>query len=188
MTAGFFILRLNCLHQRRLKCSTPHPVRDQGPWLVAEASKCYVQRRRSDAAVEMGYEAHLPLAIPAADPQVRHALPFYIADDIEGAGERLRQVQLRLRIRQTVSADRLTILLNGNSLEGELCRRRFGHAFGPYDAQWLEFELEGVRPRRGENMLEISLDSRPAGLAGGISLEEMEVYLEYGPYPSKLNP
>ena len=158
------------------------------PALVAEASKCYVQRRRSDAAVEMGYEAHLPLAIPAADPQVRHALPFYIADDIEGAGARIRQVQLRLRIRQTVSADRLTILLNGKSLEGELCRRRYGHEFGPYDAQWLEFELEGVRPRQGGNLLEISLDSRPVGLAGGISLEEMEIYLEYGPYPSKLNP
>jgi hypothetical protein len=158
------------------------------PDLIAEASKCYVQRRRLDEAVEMGYDAHLPLSIPTADPQVRYAIPFYIADDFEGAGGRIRQVQLRLRIQQIVSADRLTILLNGESLEGELCRRDYGHVFGPYEAQWLEFELEKVRPRQGENTLEISLDSRPEGLASGISVDEMEVYVEYGSYASKLNP
>jgi hypothetical protein len=80
----------------------------------------------------------------------------------------------------------LTILLNGESLAGETCLRNFGRLDSARD-QWLEFHLESVRPRRGENVLEISLDSRPEGLVGGVVIEQVEVYVEYGPHPSGLN-
>jgi hypothetical protein len=152
--------------------------------LIKEGDKRYVQRRRSELAVEMGYDASIPVKIPAPDPNERHLIPFYIADDIEGSASRIRQVLLRLNIGGITSADKLTILLNGKSLEGETCLRDYGNIFGPYAAQWLDFELEKVRPRRGKNTLEISLDSRPAGLVAEVSIDEVEVFIQYGAYPS----
>ena len=155
--------------------------------MVKEGNKHYVVRRQSEQGAQMGYEASLPLEIPAADPSKRYSIPFYIADDIEGGTDRIRQVQLRLNISNIVSEDRLTVLLNGESLTQETCLRDYGNPFGPYSAQWLEFHLKKVRPRKGQNILEISLDSRPEGIGVGIKVEEMEVYVEYGSYPSALN-
>ena len=51
---------------------------------------------------------------------------------------------------------------------------------------WLELDLKDVRPVKGRNVLEISLDGRPAELEGWVALEEVEVVVEYGPYPSSL--
>ena len=112
-----------------------------------------------------------------------------IADDMEGAADRIREVRLRIRIMNLVTADRLTVLLNGKSLAGETCLRAFGQNT-PHIAprgQWLEFQLRDVRPVKGQNVLEISLDSRPEGLEGGVTVENVEVYVEYSPYPSGLN-
>ena len=100
---------------------------------------------------------------------------------------RIRQVRLQLQVNNLVSADRLTVLLNGQSLAGETCLRDFSWHVAPYQGQMLEFRLSGVLPRKGRNVLEISLDERPALMAGGVSIEHMEVYVEYGSYPSKLN-
>ena len=85
-----------------------------------------------------------------------------------------------------MSADQITVLLNGQSLANELCIRDYGHPYGVYAALWLEFELVGVRPRKGRNTLEISLDRRPEDMAGGITVEQVHVFVEYGPYPSGL--
>ena len=52
--------------------------------------------------------------------------------------------------------------------------------------QWFEFHLERVRPRRGRNVLEIALDGRPDLLVGGVRIEEVEVYVQYGPHPTGL--
>jgi len=83
--------------------------------LITEANKHYILHRRSSQAAEMGYDAHLPLAIESADPGRRYSVPFSIADDIEQSGERIRRIQLRIRIDNLVTDDRLTIRLNGNS-------------------------------------------------------------------------
>ena len=157
------------------------------PDLIREGSKRYIQRRRSERAVELGYDATLPIEISKAQPGKRYRIPFSIADDIEGSAGRVRRVTLQLQANNLVSADRLNVLLNGQSLEGETCLRDFSWNVAPYQGQMLEFHLENVRPRQGQNELEISLDERPGGLAGGISIENMEVYVEYGSYPSKLN-
>jgi hypothetical protein len=154
--------------------------------LIKEGTKHYHLRRQDDIAEELGYAAGIPLEIPSADPGARHAIPFYVADDIEGASGRIRQVQLRINIGNLVSADRLTISLNGKSLAGETCLRSYADNIAPYTAQWLDFRLEGVRPRKGENLLELSLDSRPAGLEGGITVDDVEIIVEYSPYPSGL--
>ena len=156
------------------------------PDLIKEGDKQYVVLRRSENATELGYGATLPLEIPSADPGKRYAIPFSIADDVQGAADRIRHVRLRINISAVMSADRLTVLLNGQSLEGEPCTRTYGHPYGVYNAQWLEFDLQGVRPRKGQNTLEISLDGRPEGMAGGISVEEVHIHVEYGSYPSRL--
>ena len=35
--------------------------------------------------------------------------------------------------------------------------------------------------------LAVSLDGRPEGLVGGVTVEDVEVLVEYGPYPSALD-
>ena len=111
---------------------------------------------------------------------------FYIADDIEGSAGRIRQVQLRLQIGNVVSADDLTVLLNGTSLSDETCLRDLFGERGVYRGQWFEFHLRAVRPRKGWNTIEVSLDKRPDRLHGGVSVENVEIVVEYGPYPSGL--
>ena len=160
------------------------------PDLIKESSKRYSLRRRlEEDGRDTGYGASLPLELPKADPSSRHSIPFNIADDVEGAADRIREVQLRIRVMNLVTSDRLTVLLNGKSLAGETCLRAFGQNT-PHIAprgQWLEFQLKDVRPVKGQNVLEISLDSRPEGLEGGVTVENVEVYVEYSPYPSGLN-
>lgn len=155
------------------------------PELAKEGDKRHVVRRRSQQAAELGYDAPLPLEITTQELGTRHAVPFYIADDFEAPADRIAGTTLRLNISNTVSEDRFTLLLNGQSLSEEACRRLYGTEIGPR-GMWLELDLKDVRPVKGRNVLEISLDGRPAELEGWVALEEVEVVVEYGPYPSSL--
>ncbi len=156
------------------------------PDLVKEAKKRYIIARRTKDSTEMGYDITLPVDIPSNEPGKRHKIPFNIADDIEGLPDRIRQVKLIITIEQLCSADQLTLLLNGKSLAGETCMRSQAADFVPYTGLKLEFELEKVRPKKGHNVLEISLDKRPEGLEGKITITNLEVLVEYGSYPSRL--
>ena len=40
----------------------------------------------------------------------------------------------------------------------------------------------------GRNLLEISLQERPNGLEGGVTVEDVEIIVEYGLYPATLSP
>lgn len=154
------------------------------PEQVKEADKRYVLRKQTECMGEMEYDAAIPVELSAPDPAKKAPIRFYIADDIEGAAGRIRQIQLRLNIANLLSDDTLTISLNGESLANETCLRDYGRPFDPYGAQWLEFHLRTVRPRKGENLLEISLDRRPAGMGVGITVEDVHILVEYGSYPS----
>ena len=132
----------------------------------------------------MGYPASLPLKIPGPEPGKRYPIPFSISDDIEGKAARIRQVVLKLHIDNLLTSDRLTVLLNGQSLADEICLRDYADKIVPYQGQWLEFHLRKVRPRKGENLLEISLDERPPHMGEGISVEWVEVRVDYGFYPT----
>ncbi len=156
------------------------------PDLIAEGNRRYVQRHRSQQAVELGYDAILPIEIKEAMPGKRYSIPFSIADDVVAAAQRIRRIALYLEIKNLVSADRLGVFLNGKSLAEEVCMRDFSWNVAPYQGQKLEFHLGQVRPRKGENLLEISLDGRPDGLVGGITIEGVQVCIEYGSYPSAL--
>ena len=161
------------------------------PDLMVEADKQYRLSRRTEPAAGLGYDTTLPLEIPEAEPGRRYSIPVYIADDIEGKADRIKSVTLRMRVGNTVTADRLSVWLNGESLENEAVSRDPGayvripvspHRIEHYSAQWIEIELSSVRPRQGDNLVEVSLDGRPAKLGGGVTVDDLEVVVEYGVY------
>ena len=86
-----------------------------------------------------------------------------------------------------MSADTFEVLLNGQSLAEERCTRAIIRSRDPYAGQWLEFHLDRVRPQKGANVLEVALQERPAGFVGGVTLEDVEICVEYGPYPMGLH-
>ena len=157
--------------------------------MVKEKNKHYVLARRSPAAAALGYDHPLPHSLSVGDKA--HEIPFYIADDLEAAATRLAEVRLRLYLGNIVSADRFSVALNGHPLATETCRRlrkterdTFPHS-GPRNF-WLDFQLQDIRPLQGWNTLTITLDGRPKGLGGSVSLEEVEIIINYSPYPPGL--
>jgi hypothetical protein len=154
--------------------------------LMIEGDKHYVLRERSEAGELQGYEFSLPIDIPNADPNRRYSIPMRIADDTESAGDRIRQIVLKIAIDNVMTDDKFTILLNGESLAGETCYRRLPRSVDPYSGQILEFHLEEAIPKKGENRLEISLDERPENMGGGVKVHDVELFVEYAAYPSRL--
>jgi len=149
------------------------------------SDKQYVFRRNGGASMRMraagaiaahlGYPATLPVVIPEADAGASHEVPFFLADDPEGAGERLAAITLRLRVTNLVGADAFAVAANGADLGDRLCARTT-HC---YRHQWLEYHLKRDDVRQGENLLAFTLKSRPEGLAGGVRVEEIEILVQY---------
>ena len=154
--------------------------------LIAERNKRYTLRRRNKYAAEMGYDAPLPVRISQADPAQKYEIPFFIGDDIQ-SNDRIRQLLLRVHVSNVVTQDMIAVWLNGESLENEVCLRDYARRDATRD-QWLEFHLQAVRPRKGDNMLEVALEARPEGLIEGVAIEEVEIVVEYGPHPNGLFP
>eukprot|EP01043_Picozoa_sp_COSAG02_P045954 COSAG02_NODE_4253_length_5584_cov_251.164995_7_plen_105_part_00 len=95
-------------------------------------------------------------------------------------------MQLILNFRNLVAADGLVLTLNDVSLDQEFRenmprngKRGMVDTSGSYDGLRLIVSLDSshVRDvlRHGANALGVSLATRPSGLMGGISLEEVEV-------------
>ncbi|MBM3740203.1 MAG: hypothetical protein FJW39_31000 [Acidobacteria bacterium] len=150
------------------------------PDLIRRETKRYVLRRRSKQATELGYAAALPVEIKSASPGRGYAVRFHVTDDV--ASTQPREVVLRVLVTNLVMADEFSVRLNGQPLAGEPILHSAGNSVSPYSALWLEYRLVKNRPRRGENVLEVSLDRRPAKLQGGVTVEEIEVLIEYGTY------
>ena len=163
------------------------------PELVRGRDKHYVVAREYDGAARVDYHHHIPHELSPPLPTAAHGIPFTIADDIAAADSRVSGTKLRLYLTNTVSADRFKVSLNGQSLEGETCRRVWkekesddAFPFTNPRNHWLEFDLVDVLPRKGENVLRVSLESRPEGLTGSVTIEEVEVEVRYNPYPAGL--
>ena len=148
---------------------------------MQEKDKHYVLARRA-ADEENQYPVALPVEI-AADDRAQHTIPFYLADDAQEG--RVSQVLLRIRIVDLVSDDRLEIALNGQSLQGEICRREHGYKVVPYQGMWLIFDLQEVRPQQGANRLEIALVERPDDLVSPLRVTDVEVEVKYHPLPTR---
>ena len=153
------------------------------PELVKGKDKHYFLRRRSEATKEHDYPAELPLSIPCADAGRVYQIPFAIADD--PGDERVRSVVLKLGVTNLVSSDAFEVCLNGKSLSGEACKRKGIHSIDPYAGLWLEYHLEGLRPQKGENLLEVCLQGRSDRLEGGVTIEDVEIIVEYDTFPAR---
>lgn len=162
------------------------------PELLRERDKRYVVARKYERAARVGYDHRIPLELRPPLPTAAHPIPFTIADDVQEDGSRIASVILRLYLSNVVSADRFTVTLNGRSLADETCKRVWKNARDGYPHSnprnhWLEFDLARVLPRKGKNLLEISLESRPDGLTGSVTVEEVEIEVRYNPYPLGLH-
>jgi len=156
------------------------------PDLMVEKTKHYFLPERDPQAAEMEYDQAVPVKIAEADPEKKYEIPFYVSDDIEGKPDRIKSVVLRMKVDNLMSNDDLSMLLNGKSLADEMMTRDYGHPFGPYSAQQLEFRLNGVLPTKGWNSLQVSLDARPDNMVGGVTVHDVEMIVEYSSFPSRL--
>ncbi len=156
------------------------------PDLMVEKTKHYFMAERKDEATAMEYDQPVPVAIPCADPDKKYDVPFYVSDDIEGKADRIKNVTLRMKVDNLMTNDTFSVSINGKSLAGEPVSRDYGHPFGPYAAQQLEFYLHGVRPRKGWNSLTFSLDARPEIMVGGVTVHDVEIIVKYSSFASSL--
>ena len=155
------------------------------PDLIEEKDKTYFVLRRSGEPDNPAYGAALPIIIPEADPESRYEIPFYVADDI-AESEYVSAAVLSIKVMNLIMGDKLTLTLNGRSLGDEPVTRDFAHNT-PHIAPRgldLQFHLREVLPRKGWNTLEVSLDERPDLMAGGITVDYVELRVSYSPYPS----
>ena len=161
------------------------------PELVRGQDKLYAVSRKYDGAERVDYRHHIPYDLSPPLPTAAHTIPFTIADDIAGADSRVSETTLRIYLSNVVAGDRFNVALNGRSLAGETCRRVWKKKRDAYPHtnqrnHWLEFDLVDIVPRKGENFLEVSLESRPEGLTGSVTIAEVEVEVRYSPYPAGL--
>jgi hypothetical protein len=147
------------------------------PDRVKEADKHYFLRRPSAGTHDHEYPPVLPVDLT---PGGSCELPFTIADD--PANPRLTQITLRLAITNLVSKDHLTITLNGRELAEAHWKRDFIRNRDPYAGQWLEIDCNLTRPQTGSNELGIEFIKRADSMAGKITVEDVELIVEYGTY------
>ena len=156
------------------------------PAQIAEGDKHYFLRRRCDLAhvVDVDYPAHLPIVIdPAVDLGRVCELPVTIADDAIG-NDHVAAMRLRLGLGDLVSDDRLEVRINGERVPLARTRRWPLNPVSPYSGMWLEIDLRGSeRFRKGGNRLEVALLERPEGLLSKVTIEDVEVLVEYDLWP-----
>ena len=156
------------------------------PDLILEKDKHYILDRATETSDSVGYETKLPIKIPRIHKPITKSLTFKLSDDFEKRNQRISSVILKIHIGELVSDDKLQILLNGNSLESEHCKRYSSNEISAYHGQWLEFNLANIQPIKGPNKLDISLISHPVDLVSTLVIEDIEVIVKYNYYPSKL--
>ena len=154
------------------------------PAALEEQDKHYVIARDTGTTEKNGLSMHLPLTLAPSDAGQTHTIPFHVADTLEPESGRVRSVMLRLQIGDLVSADVLRVEINGADLSGEPCRRDFGEPLTPYNWMLLEYDLQSVWPKRGQNTLAITLVSRPADLLSSLVVEDVELIVGFGSFPA----
>ena len=151
---------------------------------VHQKSRIYTLGRAVVKPEPLSYPQPLPVEILFDATNTPFPVSFYLADDFVRDRQRIASVQVRIRIFDLVTADRLTIRLNGRSLSGELCTRSMHSRYTPYYGQWLAFTLTNSWPRKGYNTLEFVLEGRPLDLVGPLKIEEIEIEVDYGFFPT----
>ena len=151
--------------------------------VLKEKNKHYFINRSTDILSKVDYKTNLPITIPIEKAGISYPIEFYIADDIENLNDRITHITLKVRINDLVSSDQINFNLNGKSIINETCKRSYGDA-KPYNLMWLEFTLEKIRPCKGKNILEFILVERAKDLISPLRIEDAEIIIEYGSYPT----
>ena len=144
--------------------------------LIAHKTKHYFVNRDTPNAQRVGFDRPLPLELPLSSPESVSEVPFYVADDC--ASDQVSNVVLRILMHSMVSADKLVIKMNGQSLAEETCLRSRPHPMFPYDTL-LEFHLRDILPRIGANTLQLSLEARPPKLGSTVVVEDVDIIVNY---------
>ena len=152
------------------------------PEVMAGRSKRYLLRRRQEEAAALGYDAALPFEIAKTGPDAGRAVALYVADDLPDAGDRIERMTLTIGARNTVAADTFDLRVNGAPGGGEPVSIRPRDPLTPYDGLTRQWVIDPQLFRRGANNLELALASRPTDLAGTVSIEEIELFVEYKLY------
>ena len=149
------------------------------PDLVKEGDKHYFLRWNEDDPERFDYPTQLPLEIAGADADRRYPIEFTVADD--GGDDHVQQVHLKLNVTNLVTPDQFDVWLNGQQLPARSCRRSI-RPYDTYTGQWLDFDLAATPLRKGRNLLEVALCGRPDGFEGGVTLEDVEITVDYDVY------
>lgn len=119
----------------------------------------FAMRRSATARQATSYECALPLSIASNDTGRRHAVPLFIADDLEDPA---CDVRLRLFLIGLVDADQFAVYLNDQSVMAAESTRYYHDVHAPATGRWIDFSLQRVRPQMGENLIEVELRRRAA--------------------------
>ena len=149
------------------------------PDLLKETNKHYCIGRRSHYSELVGYKRPLPIELACSDIDTVNEIPFYLSDDFNSDLNKISEVILKIQISDLLKNDKLTIMLNGESLANQPLVRNFGNRINSYSGQWLEFTLDTVLPNKGHNILEIKLDARAKGISSSLLVEDVEVIVKY---------
>ena len=132
-------------------------------------------------------DCSLPLNIASDSISDPHSITFYISDNIIKESEKISSIELNINIKDLVSKDKLSFSLNGKSLSNEEVIRTPSDKISPYVGQWLKFRLKTVKPKMGSNTLQIMLHGRPKGLKSALVVEDVEIIIRRGLYPSNIS-
>jgi hypothetical protein len=155
------------------------------PDIMATRDKYYYIPTDSSFGAPAGAEAQLPISLESGTPA---RVSFVISDDLPAAHEegRVHEVLLRIGLADNTELDEVLFRLNGCELPLDTCRRinqmyrmhAPRHRGGP--TYWYVFRLGAdVWPRRGENILEVTLRHRDAAVVGTVSLRDVELEIHY---------
>jgi hypothetical protein len=142
------------------------------PELLAERPKHYVVRYTASSTDARHYAAQLPAELASEKPAQRQTIRFSIADESPPPDSKLR-----LRINSSSFLDTLEIALNGETLDMESCLRTQHR----YDYVHWDFPIPQGLLKPGRNELTVACLGRPDKLEGTLTLEGVEIVLDYHP-------
>ena len=138
--------------------------------VLFEKPKRYYMAPRQDQCVNFGYEAPLPVQIVAG----ADATPTKVC--LRGAKDSgVADATLTLKLGESTSHDGMSVSLNGLELSlDDATYTTYGYSYST-----LEIRLDWDNLVDGVNELSVAVLSRPAGLSSVVTLEGLEIAVDY---------
>ena len=158
------------------------------PDIMAAKDKIYHIAKATSPSSRSAAAPHKAKALPVElEVEKPLRLAFMISDDLSrwGAMGRVYEVLLRLRLGASTELDRFRFALNGRQLPAQQLRRinqMYAMSAPRYRSfgQWYVFTLDqDYWPCEGDNVVEVSLLERDAGVRGAVSLNDVELEIKY---------